>query len=438
MVLTILTNVQYTGTYVSGRMERTVIGTQNTIRNPEETWIMIPDKHEPLISKSDFELVQETLKRFKGSIAPKSLGKMLDEHPSSKREKLKRGDYLRGNVIYGYLKNSDGTPRIDEDAAMVVREMFTLASQGLSAKEISRSLSESGYPTPMEHIKRSRGYDITPLCDWTDKCIRNTLKNIQYTGAGVYGKILLDKERGVNVHVPESDWVVIPDKNPVIISQELFDSVQTAVSEKRVGRKNMKPRDYLLRGGIVRCGCCDYAMAYDNSSKSAVYRCYTARSNPDADCYKFKINAADVDTVVLDSIRNKAGAVLNTYDSSKLSKIESGITDDFENRIQQCVEERQKLYEMFILREVGRDDYITKKAELSDTIDRLNSQVSALKQSERDRFSNEKTKALAKDIVSNALTPRELVETLIDKVHAFPGKRIEIQWKVSDFALAAM
>jgi len=45
------------------------------------------------------------------------------------------------------------------------------------------------------------------------------------------------------------------------------------------------------------------------------------------------------------------------------------------------------------------------------------------------------TRVLAKEVVDEKLTPRELVETLIDKVLVFPGDRLGIQWKIADFAI---
>jgi hypothetical protein len=35
--------------------------------------------------------------------------------------------------------------------------------------------------------------------------------------------------------------------------------------------------------------------------------------------------------------------------------------------------------------------------------------------------------------VGDAITHKELVDARIDKVYVFPGKRIEIVWKIADF-----
>jgi hypothetical protein len=43
--------------------------------------------------------------------------------------------------------------------------------------------------------------------------------------------------------------------------------------------------------------------------------------------------------------------------------------------------------------------------------------------------------AAAKSAVSENVNNRELVETLIKTVKAYPGKRIQIDWKISSFGI---
>jgi len=43
--------------------------------------------------------------------------------------------------------------------------------------------------------------------------------------------------------------------------------------------------------------------------------------------------------------------------------------------------------------------------------------------------------ATAKSAVSETANNRELVEALIKSVRVYPGKRIDIDWKISDFGI---
>jgi hypothetical protein len=432
-----LTNEQYAGTYVSGKQEQRAIGSHSKDRVDKSEWIVIPDSHTPIISREDFTAAQEVLNKYKGARTVKPPDNPFEaDELSNRRAKMVNGESNVAVPIYGYVKTKDGGLTIDEPAAEVVREMFALAARGMTAAEIAETLAEKQIPKPNEYKKLAKGQVITPTCAWTDGNVECIVYNIQYTGAYVAGKILKDLEAGKSYHVPRSDWIIIPGKNPAIVSKEMFDEVQAAIAARRYKRKNTAKRDYLLRGGIVKCGCCGYAMSYDDVS-DPVYRCHHTMGTPGAECHKLKTNANKLDETILTVIRKQAEIILNSGDFAELRKVgDSGKRiADFEKEINKCVEERQRAYEQFVTRAIDRETYIAFKTDCAERIDRLNNQIAVTRQAERDRQAGVKTAALAKDVVSETLSPRELVETLIDKILVFPGDRIEIQWKIADFSI---
>jgi len=199
----------------------------------------------------------------------------------------------------------------------------------------------------------------------------------------------------------------------------------------------MRPREYLLRGDILKCGCCGYALVYDDSMRNIVYRCNHTLANTNAECHKMKLDAAELDDVVLVIIRKQAEVVLNTSDLTKLGKVSTDGKQiaDYENEIRKCVEQRQQAYEQFVLQEIDRETHKSLSKECSERISRLNSNINILRQAARDRQSSLKTAAIAKHILNESTSPREIVETLIDKVLVSPSKNIEIQWKIADFTI---
>lgn len=58
----ILTNENYIGTLVQGKEEKVNYKVRKSVRKPEEEWIRVPEVHEAIISKEDFEIVQDLLK----------------------------------------------------------------------------------------------------------------------------------------------------------------------------------------------------------------------------------------------------------------------------------------------------------------------------------------------------------------------------------------
>ena len=57
-IWTILTDEQYTGTYVAGKTEVLDVRSHKQIKKPESKWIKIPDHHPDIVSKDKFERVQ--------------------------------------------------------------------------------------------------------------------------------------------------------------------------------------------------------------------------------------------------------------------------------------------------------------------------------------------------------------------------------------------
>ena len=437
MIQHTLTNEQYTGSYVSGKQNSKAIGSSSKVYTDKSEWIIIPDSHPPLVSKEDFAAVQEVLSRYRNSITAKPVSNPLQDNTGrTKRQKMVSGEHLPINVIYGYSKGGNGEMIIDLAAASVIQEMYKLAAQGLSVKEIRDRLTEAGYPIPTDYLKLGRGYDVTPSCQWTDKSVRGILQNIQYTGAYVAGKILKNYETGRKYHTAQSDWIIIPDKNPSIVDKALYDEVQAILKSDRAKWKNTRPRDYLLRGDIVKCGCCGYALAYDGSTANTTYRCYHTLAEQSAECHKLKVQAVELDEVVLTIIRKQAEVVLNSGDLTKLRIVgaDGKRISDYKKEVQECIERRQHDYERFVLREIERDAYNDIKKDCSERLERLNNQIAILRQAERDKQSGIKAAEIAKHALNEAATPREIVESLVDKVFVFPGKKVEIRWKIADFA----
>jgi len=411
-VTRILTNIQYKGTYVSGKQEAKAIGSSSKNRNPKSEWIVIPDKHTPIIESEVFDRVQEIMKTF------------LATEPTPKSAKHCQSDFtptehLPRTLPYGYKFGGKGIWCLDEIAAKAVRRIFDLSLQGVFEIDIAETLKIEGFPTPQEYksvIKK--GKKTAPVCAWRTKGVRDILRDIQYTGVQVCGKFGR-REDGTHYRTHESDWILVPDRIPAIVSREEYDAVNLFIANH--GRKRGTPT-HLLRGNIVKCGCCGMTMDYDKITEP-VYRCYFTAANPNAKCYKMKIKASFLDKIVLSSIRKKAQKVFDCADLQKLRRKDNDEQkiENCETAIKQTVKERQKLYEQYVLGELTREKYLELKEECNLRISRLNLQFSAMKSEIDSEKINPRSVAVAKMAVSENANNRELVETLIDSVLVYPN-----------------
>ena len=147
---------------------------------------------------------------------------------SARRERMRRGEYIMKNCVFGYKKVGN-TLAIDEPAAETVRMIFNLAARGHRPSAIAEALRTEKYPTPSEYKKNA---GTGAQCNWNGAMIGAILRDEQYIGTYVAGKSRKLEPGGAAVQTPESEWVKIPNHHPVIVDQAVFDAVQAQYKRK--------------------------------------------------------------------------------------------------------------------------------------------------------------------------------------------------------------
>ncbi len=189
------------------------------------------------------------------------------------KNRRENGFHIGAFALYGYKKDPEqkGHLIIDEKAAAIVREVFTLFSQGYGKTAIARILNDRGIPNPTEY-KRLQGLRYKqPKSNnstlWKYFAISDMLTNEIYIGnmvQGKYGSVSYKTKQ--NKPRPKSEWYVVEGTHEPIISKELWDKVQAIVAE------HAKPFDTGVIGLFarkVRCANCGYTM---RSTKTAPNR----------------------------------------------------------------------------------------------------------------------------------------------------------------------
>ena len=284
---------------------------------------------------------------------------------------------------------------------------------------------------PGEYFKHIKGLDVQMTYHWPLLRVREILKNEQYTGAYIAGRSFQD-ESGSRYRTPKSEWIIIPDKYPAIVSKEVFEQVQSIISQRK---RKMQPFNYLLRGKIV-CGTCGHAMIYASTNNPPKYRCIQTHANPAIACHKMKVDTAEVEDAVMAIIKIQSAIILESGDLSDLHKSGGGKEQltEYEKQIKILGEQRQTIYEQFITGEIDRKTYHNIKADFTTQLDRLKNLVASIKQTDVDSCKLKNTANQARAILGETLTQQEIVDTLIEKVHVFPDNHLEITWKVAGFA----
>ena len=186
----------------------------------------------------------------------------------SRRLDMERGKFTGSNAPYGYKVDSGDALRkyvIDRDAAAVVRQIFELAADGVTLREIAKALQEYRLALPGDYLKTGNLYveEGAEAKAWYPGTISNILKNQAYIGNMVQGKrrtSLYDNE--ARHATDENDWIVVENTHEAIVDKELFDRVR-AVMDKKVeesiftsGRGKNLPIKEDIFAGILFCGNC--------------------------------------------------------------------------------------------------------------------------------------------------------------------------------------
>ena len=164
---------------------------------------------------------------------------------------------------FGYIMR-DGKYYPDEESgkANIVREVFTLYSQGVKQREIALILANKGIRTR---------YGKKPENRWVDYMLHNHcyIGKIRWCPDGTksVSKRNLDNE----------NIMVVDGHHEPIISMELWDKVQKMLEDQKKAypkyAKRQQPVDYMLKG-LVRCSACGGTLACNGTkSGKAQARC---------------------------------------------------------------------------------------------------------------------------------------------------------------------
>ena len=205
------------------------------------------------------------------------------------KAKGERGERLTVHVPYGYMKNPENPKEwiIDEEAAQVVKKIFTLCMNGRGPSQIADQLEKDKIFTPTAY-KNKQGVK-TPHTEpenpyrWHESTIVNILERKEYIGATVnfktYTISIWDKKQREN---PEENRVIFYNTHPAIIEQEVFDKVQEIRQQRHRRTATGKSSPF---SGLVFCADCKQKLYYSTTKyfekRQDFFICSTHRANKD-------------------------------------------------------------------------------------------------------------------------------------------------------------
>ena len=222
------------------------------------------------------------------------------------------GKHLTGTVIYGYLWDEKREHwLVDEEAAEVVRRIFSLTLEGYGPYQIACKLSADRIEIPVVHLARfnegvNRSKPVKDPYGWGSSTIVNILKKREYLGHTINFKTRKHFKDKKSHYVSEDEWTIFENTHEAIIDQQTFDLVQKIRSNVRRYPNGWGEAAPLT--GLLYCADCGgkmYVHRINNGKRISQYTCsnYTKVPCGTLCLTQHRINESAVLTLVSDTLR---------------------------------------------------------------------------------------------------------------------------------------
>jgi len=319
---------------------------------------------------------------------------------NSKRE---NGDFVGACPIYGYRKAEDDRNQlvVDEHPAAIVRDIFRMKIDGMSALKIAEVLNKLGVLSPLAYKKAKGlphpkgGYADREGAKWSATAIIRILQNETYTGTLIQGRQTTRnyKVRDL-IQKPANEWTRTENAHEQIIPLQDFDLAQRIM---RLDTRTAPGHDAVyLFSGILICGSCGARMTRKSvQHKSKKYHYYFCPTTKRLGCVaavtlkesalhecileslKAQIsNVASIDAILAESAGQRAA---QAFAAQYLTQISEN-----ERQLNALLGFKSTLYENMVGGLITKEDYKNFKANYSADEARLRDAIEALRQKHED------------------------------------------------------
>ena len=365
--------------------------------------------------------------------------------------KRRNGEFIGSFASYGYMRdpNDKHALVVDEEAAEVVKNIYSLFLGGMSKHAMAHHLNDHGILSPAEY-KVSKGLNfhynkVSGKVFWGAGVIDNILKNRIYVGDMVQGK---RRVKSYKIHtienVPESEWYIVENTHEPIIDRDTFEKVQQLL--KRDTRTSPMKKGLYPFSGFLKCADCGRAMGRSTSSGHVYYHCTTYKQQSKSACTSHAIKHNRLEAAVLYAIKQQVylavsySEIISRINAAPNTKSQSARLDSLitakEKELAKITRYKQSLYEDWKDGVLTRNDY----RHMSEDYERQAAAIVAVignlkvEQSELEKgvdIENPFLTTFRKHENIDKLT-REIMVELIDHIKIYDNGNISVKFNYSD------
>lgn len=241
----------------------------------------------------------EQMLGFYFDAAAAELKSMKTRFASGKRKNARTGKSIGGVPSIGYTKDKDGTIIIDQEAAKLIKIIF------------SKYLEKEGTITTVGRYLRG----ISNIRSWGTGTIGNILRNKAYTGKM---EVMITNPDELDENKKSEKYITTI---PVIIDEETFNEVQSKLDGNRTAQEYTRTKIHLLQK-LIRCSDCGklFSAKSVNSSKSTSYCCVSKQNGINCNL-SISLDANKVESIIWNLVKSKLMELNRLGEDEKIKRI---------------------------------------------------------------------------------------------------------------------
>lgn len=386
-------------------------------------FIAINDNYDNINATSNDDFIMPIKNIFNAQYS-KDISKKVK---SSFRSLQNDGKFVGAFASYGYIKDSKNHHKllIDEPAAQIVREIFSLYNSGFGKISIARKLNERNIPCPSEY-KKINGMNYTNGMRteltkyWTYSTINNILNNEIYIGNMVQNKSIRKTVRGKAKKNEKDNWIIVTGTHEPIISKDTWNATQNLL-KKNTRQLNFESNVGLFAGYIF-CGNCGRSMTkITNKYKTKTtitYICGTYKRYGEKNCKRNAVKLELLEQLVLDKLNEQIQKVNEIeYDENNNTENKKIDLKKYEISLERCRKIKKSLYEDYKEGILTKNEYLQYKLDYEKEEELVLGQINTIKESNKkeSKEKNEWIETLLKHRKIEKLD-RETIAEILDKI----------------------
>ena len=376
---------------------------------------------------------------------------------SAIQSRMREGTYIGSKAPFGYLKDPNNKRRliIDEKTKPIIELIYKLCLEGKGTQLISQELMKRKIPRPsafVENAEKLYGLTEENKYQWSHRMVLNVLRDPVYCGNMARNKRpTLSFKNSKRLYIPKSDYIYAKNTHEGIVSEEVWEQVQTMVDKRKCNNKKGLYYDNIFQG-LVRCPKCGYALTpktdYRLKKKELIdfvhFSCSTYKKYGVNACSSHRIEARDLYNIVLEDIQYHGSMALSAkedfvekiIEKIEVEKIDEGkeLSNKLElkkNQLAELDRSYEQLYEDRLEGNITERNFNLMNVSISKKQDKLIEEIKVLEGDIEVSFETEDNyKKFMNNISKYAKIKslnRYILNQIIDKIYVFDKEEIDGQ-----------